>query len=579
MTSSSASGRKWLSVSLTVALAGGALLSGCSNNNGEAGQTAEQASSQPPSSSGEASKEATPSPEVKKDITVSVYDRGNVAQDEGTIENNRWTKWINENGPANVKFIAIPRTNPEEKINVLYASGSGPDLLFEYAPNNRNMLYDQKQLMPIDDLIEQYSVNYKKLMEDNPILKKLGTKSDGKLYEFGRFNWVNPQRGILIRTDWLEKLNLKMPTTTEELFEVAKAFTEQDPDGNGQKDTFGLSISGPSELTLKQIFGSSNKWVVKDDQLVIDWERRTEYNNYAKRLYDAGIVDRDFAADKNGAKAQQDFINGKLGMYLFQNNNAMSILQTLVDPLKKNVATAEVTFLAYPESEAGAFLPTLGNPVQMTAVVSATAKNPDAVIKYVDFLIEDSTSRTLSYGIEGTHYTMANGFPEILDADKHSKEVSTITADMRMLQNGGLSFSKYDLPALKYQSDPRHDEYQAFYDLFRDTYLTLDKPYPELTMSEHMPSLPKGLLTTDTNVEKSIDAIWLKAVVSGTKYTVEQALKDAQDMWKKNDGQAIEDWYKQWYIDNKDTAMLEKDIKEIVKQQMETYAAAKQELN
>jgi putative aldouronate transport system substrate-binding protein len=382
---------------------------------------------------------------------------------------------------------------------------------------------------------------------------------------------MSPIRGILIRTDWLKKLNLEMPKTTDQLYQVAKAFTDKDPDGNGAKDTFGLTLGGGAELTVKQFFGASKKWVEKDGQVVLDWERRTEYYTYAKRLYDEGIIDRDFANDKNGAKAKQDFINGKIGIYPFQDGSTMNILQTLIDPLKKNVATADVTLLPYPESKFGTFTPSLQNPVQMTAVVSATAKNPDAVMKHVDFLVREDTNKILGNGIEGTHYKMNDGILEIIDAAKFKKEVTDITADMRMLQNGGLTFGKNSLALVKYKSDPRKEEYQNFDVLFRKTYMTLDKPYAELTVSEHMPVLSKDLFTTDANAEKAITDIWLKAIVSGEKYKIDQALKDAQDVWQKNNGKAIEDWHKNWYTTNKNNALLPKDIYEIAKTQMGIY--------
>ncbi|MDF2923014.1 MAG: family 1 extracellular solute-binding protein [Paenibacillaceae bacterium] len=540
----------WVAIPLAAVVALGSVMAGCAKeedktNTGEAGQ------------------------ETKKDITVSIYDRGIIAQDEGTVESNRWTNWVNANGPANVKFVAIPRTNPAEKINVLFASGSAPDLLFEFAPSIRNPLYEQKQLMPIDDLIEKYSVDYKKLINEYPVLKKVGTKSDGKLYEFGRLAWVEPARGFLIRTDWLKKLNLEAPKTTEELYNVAKAFTEQDPDGNGKKDTFGLTVSGNAELTMRQVFGSSSKWVLKNDQLVPNWDEQTDYYGFVKRLYDEGMIDRDFSMDKNGAKAKQDFINGKIGIYPFLDTSSMSIIQNLIDPLKKNVASADVTFFAYPKSKAGAFIPTVGNPVQMVGVVSATAKNPDSVMKFVDFIVRESTMQTLQYGVEGTHYKLTDGVPEIMDAAKHKKEVGDITVDMRMLHNTALEFGKADLPLVKYKNDPRKQEYQNFYELYRKTYLTLDKSYPELTVSQHMPAPPKNLATSETNAEKAMTDIWMKAVVSGDKYTIQQAVQDAQDNWRKGDGKEIEEWYKNWYTTNKDNTMLPKDIYEIIKQQNE----------
>ena len=40
----------------------------------------------------------------------------------------------------------------------------------------------------------------------------------------------------MIRKDWVDKLGLAMPATTDELFEVLKAFQEQDANGNGEAD-------------------------------------------------------------------------------------------------------------------------------------------------------------------------------------------------------------------------------------------------------------------------------------------------------------------------------------------------------
>ncbi|MBD8892210.1 ABC transporter substrate-binding protein [Roseibium litorale] len=44
---------------------------------------------------------------------------------------------------------------------------------------------------------------------------------------------------VFIRKDWREKLGYDVPKTWDELYELAKAFTEKDPDGNGKADTYG----------------------------------------------------------------------------------------------------------------------------------------------------------------------------------------------------------------------------------------------------------------------------------------------------------------------------------------------------
>jgi putative aldouronate transport system substrate-binding protein len=547
----------WVASMATV-LASGTLLAACSSGevSGPVKQTAEEA---------------------KKDITVSIYDRGDMAQEEGTIENNRWTKWINEKGPANVKFVAIPRTNPQEKINVLFASGSAPDLLFEYSPVIKNPLYDQKQLMPLDSMIEKYSVEYKKLLQDNPVLRKAGTKADGKLYEFGRLTWVMPIRGVIIRTDWLKKLNLEMPKTTEELYKVAKAFADQDPDGNGKRDSYGLALSSSSEGTINQIF-RAQIWEVKDGQLVLNWDPSKELNTFKKKLYDEGIIDKDFINDKNGAKAKQDFINGRVGIYPFLGGNTTDMILNMIDPLKKNVPGADVTYMPYPKSPAGQFIPTLQNPIQMTAVVNATAKNPDAIMKYVDFVSRNDTLDKLTFGNEGEHHKVVDGCMEVLDKDKMKKQVNDITGDMKMMENSGLRFNKCSIPLMKFKSDPRRQEFQDAYQLFRDTYLTLDKPYAELTHSEHMPQAPKDIALIQTNLDKANNDIWIKALVSGEKYTIDQAMKDVKDNWEKAGGKQLEAWYKNWYATEKDKAVLAKDIIEIAKKQDEQYKKMLKEL-
>ena len=62
---------------------------------------------------------------------------------------------------------------------------------------------------------------------------------NGKSYGLASTGSIAKNEGLLIRKDWLDKLGLKVPTTTDELMAVMKAFTFNDPDGNGKADTYG----------------------------------------------------------------------------------------------------------------------------------------------------------------------------------------------------------------------------------------------------------------------------------------------------------------------------------------------------
>ncbi|WP_426763033.1 ABC transporter substrate-binding protein [Pseudarthrobacter sp. 1G09] len=83
------------------------------------------------------------------------------------------------------------------------------------------------------------------------------TALDGATYgvPFSRQTMVT-----MIRKDWREKLGLPIPTTQEELAKLATAFATQDPDGNGQADTYGMTVPGSTERGYLGWWASSYLW-------------------------------------------------------------------------------------------------------------------------------------------------------------------------------------------------------------------------------------------------------------------------------------------------------------------------------
>lgn len=539
-------------ISLTCAmLAIIAITTACS---GKEGQTADSSSAQ------------------KGSLSATVYDRGLIPASEGTMEKNRWTKWINENGPANVTFVAVPRTESKQKLNTLFASGSAPDLIFEFEPSIKNPLYDQKQLMPIDDMINNYSTVYKKLIEENPALKQASIKSDGKMYEFGKLNEAIPQNIAVIRQDWLEKLNLNAPQTTEELYQVAKAFAENDPDGNGKKDTYGLNIGAG----LSDVFGGgslNNSYVDVNGELVRQWDNHKYHTEFVKHLFDEGIIDKDFITDNNGAKARQDFLNGKTGIYFTQANTSLWSRLWVADyaTLKANVPGAELAILPYPKSPLGQYINWINNPVQMTAVVNRSAKDPKAIMEYIDFLSTPDTGRTLTSGLEGVHWNNgAGGCPNAIDPEKNKTETGYLGQDYNMVfsvpEGGKCFFIAGTFNVEKPEEKLAKDMFKANLDIFYDL-IDQQANWPGLTHSEHLPSVPQELLVDLQNAGTEIPNIFKSAMVSGSSYTVDQAMADAQATWDKYNGQKIDAFYQQWYSENKDTILMPTDIFSIVNDQ------------
>jgi putative aldouronate transport system substrate-binding protein len=504
--------------------------------------------------------------EEKATITVSNYDRGNIPAAEGTVEDNRWTKWINEHSPVTAKYVPIARAESVKKLNVLFASGSAPDVVNDYDTGFRNTLYQQKQLMPLDDYLK-YAPEYEKLLEKYPQLRKIGTKPDGKLYEIGKINEPHLQSVAFIRMDWLKKLKLEVPKTTDELLVVLKAFVEQDPDGNGKKDTYGTNMSYTSDGMVDSMFGSYGWKISSDDKIVRTWDNTLESMKFKKKLFEEGLIDKDYLADKNGAKAKQDFLNGKIGIYLPPAiTNWFENTVTDVKTLKKVVPEAEIAPMAQPKSAMGQYIHHVVNPVQMTTVINAATKNPKAAMEYINFIIKPETSLILKKGMEGEHWKKGtDGFPKVIDPAKNAKELDW-AADYSMFYSIPenpllISTTAFDV------SDPDQKAGLEMLKKADEFLLNPDAQYPALSHYEHMPTLPSDLVVVNTNVDKEMKDIFTKGIIGGPKYTPEQAVADAKAAWERGGGKQIEEFMNTWYKENKDRAFLGKDILELVRSQ------------
>ncbi|WNR46198.1 extracellular solute-binding protein [Paenibacillus roseipurpureus] len=542
---------KAASVTLALAISSTTLLAACASDKKDSATTT-------PSTASTTAASATPAGPKPK-ITVSIYDRNNVPEGEGTITNNRWTKWINENAPVQVEFIPVPRTNSSEKWNVLFASGQAPDLVMEFSNPYMKDLAAKGQIIPLDDAIAKYSTNYKKVIAGNESLQKL-TRFNGKTYFMGRTLPFTANHYVMIRQDWLDKLKLPVPKTTEEYLQVAKAFTEQDPDGNGKKDTLGstfydvdafFQLYQASDETLPMI----TSYHLINDQYVRTWDRPKADLAFRKSLYDAGVVDKDTFTDKNGAKAQQDWVNGKLGIYgsdVIEGIKGYDVYSALI----KNNPDAKVTVIPLPKSEFGQFSPAGAVPMQFTTAINATAKNVEAVMKYVDWLMQPEVQTTLMYGFEGVHYKMVDGCPKPIDTEKNKKELNW-NGDFQMMSQTGTMGKCVEYTNTLDPSKPIDKAYMDLVKQARAAYITPDRPTTSevvlpVTLTEDLTVIKNTLKNTLTN-------IYTKAVVSGSSYTVEQAMKDAQDAWDKGGGKKVDDFLTKAYTDNKKDVIFTKD--------------------
>lgn len=103
----------------------------------------------------------------------------------------------------------------------------------------RDITEDIKNFMPdrLKEIYKQYPTTF------NPVIQ------DGKVYGMAISPNLTEGEVMLIRQDWLDKLNLKAPTTIDEFEKVIAAFTNNDPDGNGKKTLTASTSQGRTPIT------------------------------------------------------------------------------------------------------------------------------------------------------------------------------------------------------------------------------------------------------------------------------------------------------------------------------------------
>ena len=137
-----------------------------------------------------------------------------------------------------------------EEMNLLFATGETPDHML--ASQNNMLRYKDEGLLreiPLD-MVKQYAPTYWRDYANDMV--------EGVWFEFPSWDkdtetlWALPNGGLEIkhqlvaRANWLDAAGASVPTTVEDFAEVARQFTFDDPDGDGEKNTWGIATSATS---------------------------------------------------------------------------------------------------------------------------------------------------------------------------------------------------------------------------------------------------------------------------------------------------------------------------------------------
>ncbi|MDF2961823.1 MAG: extracellular solute-binding protein family 1 [Paenibacillus sp.] len=389
---------------ITAALTG-SLLSGCApsneNNTAAPGQPAAAPSNQP----------------MNIKMTLN-FDGKEVPKKDNDAE-----KAIEKYTNTNLEMTHIASNDFCSKLPVMIASGEMPQVIASCGSPSQSYLISAAQggtFWDITTLIKNYKnlASMPQLVYDNVTI-------DGKLYGIPRFRPVS-RYTYVYRQDWLQNLGLKEPKTIDEFYNVLKAFTEGDPDKNGKKDTVGFTsmiINNTLSPDFGLAFGAPNNWGEKDGKFT-KAEETAEYLEglkFLKKLYDEGLINKDFASIERG-KFEGDFDNGKAGVMVAATNNALAF-QTRLQKVNPN---AKLDFFSAIEGPGGKRLAADrgSNGILMFPKSSVkTEADLKQLLAFFDKLAEKEMADLLEWGIQGKHYEVKDGKAVRLNQEQFDNEI------------------------------------------------------------------------------------------------------------------------------------------------------------
>jgi len=410
----------------------------------------------PPSDSTEGKNETVQQTWDKKIvIDVMTFDTGEADPNSQT---DRIKAYIEEkfNCTFNVSTVTYGTTYLE-KLNIVIAGGDYPDMFKAMWADNIKLYYEDGLLVNLDQLVEDYGLtNLKAYLDEARDYQNL-TSFDGDFYAAPMKIGVY-QHGLWYRKDWLEKLNLEVPTTMEEFYEVAKAFKEADLDG---MNAYGFSADSTWWLNhFHCMYTGSWDYKLMEDGTIQHYralpEMKESYAFWAQ-MYKEGILDQSICT---GTNARELFVSGRTGM-MMRDCYAKDI-QYVEEQLKAINPEAEVGIMLMPAGPNGSHQIT-GTPYLDYTAISTTAEDPARIAAIMDYILSDEGQDLLRNGIEGIHYTKNSDGTITKNPEEYEKD-----------KFGTGDYGVHWMMSLVY-SDPYYvaDDY-AYMDFFLETSSRLD---------------------------------------------------------------------------------------------------------
>jgi putative aldouronate transport system substrate-binding protein len=286
-------------------------------------------------------------------------------------------------------------------------------------PGGPDAAINDNVILNLNDIIPRHSPNFAAILASNGLIDKLSKTDSGNYYMYSNIRDTDlmEQRagGLIVRKDFLDRLDMEIPTTISEWYDMLTAFKNDLNVPYPYSSSYGRIRDESCFTGAFGIQGGSTGFyhdggVVKYGFIEPAYK---EYLAEMRKWYAEGLLDPDILTI-NQAGVDAKITTGESGATFHSPDAGIGIYMQNMTPGDPNV---DMRGAPYPTLEKGArrlYGGIVNSPVQIsnnTPAITTSCKDPVAAATFLDYGFSPEGYILFNYGVEGESFSYVDGTP------------------------------------------------------------------------------------------------------------------------------------------------------------------------
>jgi len=351
------------------------------------------------------------------ELTMAMLEEANVTANYKNLADTPFGEaWQEATGVT----LKVEQLANKDAMNLLFASGELPDIIFynfnNYSGGAASAVFDGI-ILPINDYTE-YAPELMAVLESNDEYMKGVTTNSGEIIGFPFLRGdkrLNTYRGMIIREDWLNELDMEVPVTADDLYDVLKAFKEKKDVEYPFCTTFSdLYGDGLKRGGITSAFGLPRGDFYQIDGKVHYGFAELEFKDvlaYLNKLYKEKLLDPNFQS-LEGNLVTAAMTSGTGAVTFGAGGSTLSAYLSAMAEQDPSYSCTGVGSLVAKEGDVAMCGHYNSSVTGVYAVITPDCKNVEAAVRFLNYGYTEEGDMLMNWGIEGESYEMVNGEPQ-----------------------------------------------------------------------------------------------------------------------------------------------------------------------